>query len=150
MNDQPTPFTDAPEKPGEGSESPAHASQGTKVPDDAQETFSRAYVQKLRNENAAARTKAQRADELATRLLASTVRDATRGILADPTDLALSDDFYGDDGFPDAKHIAEAARELVARKPHLADRRPAGPVEQGPREQPKNVNLAGIVRSLAG
>lgn len=78
------------------------------------------------------------------------VTEATAGILADPTDLPASDDLYDDDGYPDADKISDAAKELVSRKPHLADRRPAGPVEQGPRDQPADVNLAGLMRTLAG
>ena len=75
-------------------------------------------------------------------MLAATVREATAGILADPTDRPAIDDLYDEDGYPDPERIADAARELVARKPHLADRRPAAPVEQGPRDQAKDVNLA--------
>lgn len=149
-------MSEQPAKPDQGQENVGgppqapEAHNGAEAQGDGTETFSRAYVEKLRNENAEHRTKAKRADELATRLLVATVREATRGILADPTDLALNEDLHGEDGFPDAEKITEAARTLVERKPHLGDRRPVGAVEQGPREQPKDVDLAGLLRSLAG
>ncbi len=82
--------------------------------------------------------------------MAATVEKATTGILADPTDLPVTADLYDDDGFPDADRITEAARALVERKPHLADRRPSAPVEQGPRGQPAKVDLAGMIHTLAG
>lgn len=125
-------------------------SQGIDETEESGGAFARAYVERLRAENAEHRTKAKRADELAARLLAATVASATAGILADPTDLPAGDDLYDDDGFPDADRITEAAKELVSRKPHLADRRPSGPVEQGPRDQPADVSLARIMRTLAG
>ena len=147
-------MTDKPaDKPDQGQETPPEGQEGAKASEtieDGEETFSRAYVEKLRTENAEHRTKAKRADELAARLMAATVRDATTGILADPTDLAVSDDLYDDDGFPDSDRITEAAKALVDRKPHLGNRRPAGAVEQGPRDQPANVDLAGMLRTLAG
>lgn len=140
----PTDALEAPDDPEtQGQETHQETDQGA-------ETFPKSYVEKLRTENAEYRTKAKRAEDLASRLLAATVRQATAGILADPTDLPASDDLYDEDGYPDPERIADTARELVARKPHLADRRPAGPVEQGPREQAKDVNLAGILRTLAG
>lgn len=114
------------------------------------ETFPKSYVEKLRAENAEYRTKAKRAEDLACRLLAATVRQATAGILADPTDLPASDDLYDEDGYPDPERIIDAARALVARKPHLADRRPVGSVEQGPRGEARDVNLADILRTMAG
>jgi len=116
------------------------------------ESFPRAYVEQLRQESAGYRTRAQRADALAERLMAATVRQATAGVLADPTDLDVSRDLehlLDDDGFPDVGKIAEAARELVTRKPHLADRRPRGDVDQGARHAGDSVDLAGILRAGA-
>lgn len=138
-------------RPGDGQDGTEGPSDASEAEDgaDGPDTFSRAYVEKLRAENAENRTKAKRADELAARLLAVTVEQATAGILADPTDLPVSSDLYDEDGYPDVDRIEEAARELVARKPHLADRRPTGPLEQGPRDQAKGVNLASILRTLA-
>ena len=154
MTDKPSqPAETGPERPAEAPEAPSGDQDGAQTPETPEigsETFSRAYVEKLRAENAEHRTKAKRAEVLASRLLAATVEKATTGILADPTDLPVSDDLYDDDGFPDADKITEAARALVERKPHLADRRPSAPVEQGPRGQPAEVDLAGMVRSLAG
>lgn len=114
------------------------------------DTFTREYVEKLRSEAAEHRVRAKRADELHRRLLDATVRDATTGILADPTDLPLSDELCDDDGYPDPDRITEAARTLVERKPHLADRRPTTPVDQGARPDVADVDLAGMMRRLAG
>ncbi len=113
------------------------------------ETFPRSVVEELRRENAGYRTRAQRADALAERLMTATVREATAGVLADPTDLPTGqpDQLLGDDGFPDAGKIADAARELVTRKPHLADRRPRGDVDQGARTTSADVDLAGMLRA---
>jgi len=124
------------------------------VPDDGQvqtdpETFPRSYVEDLRREAAEHRVKAKRADDLAARLLAATVAQATAGILADPTDLPAGD-YLDDDGYPDPERIADTARALVTVKPHLADRRPVGDVDQGARPEVAGVNLAGIIRGLAG
>lgn len=113
------------------------------------ETFPREYVERLRQESAGYRTRAQRADALAERLMTATVREATAGILADPTDLPASDDLLGEDGMPDPERIRTAANALVGRKPHLADRRPRGDADQGARPPAADVDLAGILRSRA-
>lgn len=120
--------------------------------EDAQaEMFPRSYVEQLRHESAEHRTRAQRADELSARLMAATVATATAGILTDPTDLATSsDELLDEDGYPDPQRIATAARELVARKPHLADRRPTGDIGQGATVTPAPVSLSGLLRSRAG
>lgn len=133
--------TDEPEPDEEGAEEP-----GT---EEEPETFPRDYVEQLRAEAAEARVRAKRADDLARRLLEATVREATTGILADPTDLPVGDDLYDEDGYPDPDTVRTAATELVERKPHLADRRPTAPVEQGARDEADGVNLAGILRSRA-
>lgn len=117
------------------------------------QTFDKDYVEKLRKEAAEARTKAKRADELAARLLEATIASATSGILADASDLRANvsdEDLLDDDGLPDPEKIKTAASELAQRKPHLADRRPAGNVDQGARPQPESVDLAGMIRGLAG
>ena len=113
------------------------------------ETFPRAYVEQLRQESAGYRTRAQRADAHAERLMAATVRESVAGILADPTDLPTGqlDQLRDEDGFPDVGKIAAAARELIARKPHLADRRPRGDVDQGARTTSADVDLAGMLRA---
>lgn len=111
------------------------------------ETFPREYVEQLRQESAGYRTRAQRADALAERLMVATVREATAGILADSTDLVTTDALLDDNGMPDPERIAEAARELVGRKPHLADRRPRGDADQGARSTSADVDLAGMLRA---
>lgn len=113
------------------------------------ETFPRAYVEDLRRENAEHRTKSKRADDLAARLMAATVTQATAGILTDPTDLPATDDLLDTDGYPDAEKITAAARDLVARKPHLGDRRPRGDIGQGVTDQSSTVSLAGMLRAHA-
>ena len=50
------------------------------------------------------------------------------GRLADPTDLEFDEDHLDD---PDA--LAAAIDDLLARKPHLASRKPVGDIGQGQR-----------------
>lgn len=112
--------------------------------DDNATTFSRTYVEKLRRENAGYRERANRADELAQRLHTALV--AATGRMADPTDLP-----YDATHLDDKDALTTAIDELLAKKPHLATRRPFGDVGQGQRgaasEAP--VNLADILRSRA-
>src|SRR5690625_3540572 len=58
--------------------------------DDSPDTFPREYVEKLRDENAKYRQRAQRSDDLAQRLHEALV--AATGRLQDPTDLAFNED----------------------------------------------------------
>lgn len=88
------------------------------------DTFPRAYVQELRNENAKYRDRAKSADTLAQRLHVELVR--ATGKLADPSDLPF-DAAHLDD--PDALGVAVDA--LLAEKPHLKSRRVTGDVGQG-------------------
>ncbi|QNK54290.1 hypothetical protein H7F30_12230 [Dermacoccus sp. PAMC28757] len=106
------------------------------------ETFPREYVEKLRKENADARVKAKRADDLAARLHTALV--AATGRLADPSDLEF-DDAHLDD----ADALNAAVDELLARKPHLASRRPVGSIGQGATAPADSVSLAGILRHNA-
>ncbi|BBX35756.1 hypothetical protein MMAG44476_11069 [Mycolicibacterium mageritense DSM 44476 = CIP 104973] len=110
--------------------------------DNTATSFSRTYVEKLRRENAGYRERANRADELAQRLHTALV--AATGRMADPTDLAFDAAHLDDD---DA--LTTAIDELLAKKPHLASRRPFGDVGQGRRgaasEAP--VNLADMLRA---
>jgi len=46
--------------------------------------------------------------------------------------------------------VATAVDDLIARKPHLADRRPRGSIDQGVRNGAEDVDLAGILRARAG
>lgn len=107
------------------------------------DTFSRAYVEKLRKESAGYRERAQRADDLAARLHTALV--AATGRMADPTDLAF-DAAHLDD----ADALTGAIDELLTRKPHLASRRPFGDVGQGNRGgTAEPVNLADMLRARA-
>ncbi len=106
------------------------------------ETFPREYVEQLRDENAKHRTRAARSDEFANRLHAALV--AATGRLADPSDLAFDEAHLED---PD--QLEAAIDRLVASKPHLASRRPAGDVGQGASRDVEPVSLAGILRSAA-
>ncbi len=132
-----------PEPVGDG------GAQGT-GPEGDPDTFPRDYVEKLREESAKYRTKAQRADEAVSKLTTTMVASTTSGILADPTDLPVTADLLDEDGWPDPEKIEAAARDLVARKPHLASRRPAGDVGQGARgDEVETVSLAALLRAGA-
>ncbi|MGB6243678.1 hypothetical protein [Gordonia sp. (in: high G+C Gram-positive bacteria)] len=102
------------------------------------DSFPREYVEKLRQENGKYRQRAQRADELAHRLHRALV--AADGRLQDPTDLDFADDHL-DDGV----RLTEAIDDLLARKPHLAARRPQGDVGQGATTTAGEVNLLGLL-----
>jgi hypothetical protein len=118
-------------------------------------------VQRLRQEAAERRTRARESDEASQAAAARTERAlhalwearrdaATRDLLADPTDLDGTLDMLDDDGLPDSDRIRAAAEALVAAKPHLASRRPAGDIDQGARGTvPEPVNLAAIIRQAA-
>lgn len=108
-----------------------------------QDTFPRAYVEKLRKENADHRTAAKRADDLAAALWSARV--TASGRLADPTDLPLPN---GVDPM-DADAVETAVEELLERKPHLASRVPRGSAGQGATSAPEEVSLAGILASYA-
>ena len=109
---------------------------------DEPETFDRAYVQQLRDENAKHRVKAKRADDLARELF--TMRVAALGKLADPTDLP-----YDEALLDDRDALERAVDELVTVKPHLGDRRPRGDVDQGVRDTVGQVSLTGMLRARA-
>lgn len=93
---------------------------------DTAETFPREYVERLRGQNAKYRDRAKVADSLATRLHAELVKSTGR--LADPTDLPFDADHLDD---PEA--LSTAIDDLLARKPHLASRKPIGDIGQGHR-----------------
>lgn len=106
------------------------------------DSFPRDYVEKLRDENAKYRQRAQRSDELAQRLHTALV-EAT-GALQDPSDLAFDESHLDD---PEA--LQKAVDELLAAKPHLAARRPRGDVGQGQTGSSNTVDLAGLLRARA-
>ena len=114
--------------------------EGAQEPDEGAETFPRSYVEQLRAEAAEHRVKAKRADDLARELF--TFRVTALGKLADPTDLAFDEQLL-DDGAA----LEAAVDELISRKPHLADRRPTGDVDQGARESGETVDLAQMLRA---
>ncbi len=99
-------------------------------------------MEALRREAAEHRTKAKRADEMSRRLHLELVR--ATGRLADPDDLAFDEAHLEDVDILDA-----AIDDLLARKPHLASRRPQGDIGQGATGS-ADVDLAGILRSRAG
>ncbi|ORA68289.1 hypothetical protein BST23_04200 [Mycolicibacterium elephantis] len=110
---------------------------------DSTDTFSRSYVEKLRNEAAKLRIRAQRADELAHRLHTELVR--ATGKLADPADLE-----FDPEHLQDADKLSAAINALLEAKPHLRSRKPIGDVGQGRRgnaEEP--VSLLGILKDFA-
>lgn len=107
------------------------------------DTFPRSYVEELRRENGKYRQRAQEFDSLANRLHTELVR--ATGKLADPTDLPFDAEHLDD---PDK--LTAAIEELLARKPHLAARRPAGDIGQGPSAPAAGVDLAAILRGQAG
>lgn len=110
--------------------------------DDRQDMFPRDYVEKLRDENAKYRQRAQRADKLAQRLHQALVESTGR--LADPTDMPFDESHLDD---PEA--LQDAVEDLVARKPHLASRRPRGDVGQGASSSAGDVDLAALLRERA-
>ena len=103
----------------------------------------RSYVEKLRAESARYRERARNADAYAERLHTELVR--ATGRLADPTDLKFNEDHLDD---PDA--LAAAVDDLLARKPHLASRRPTGEIGQGASPPAaSSVDLAALLRQRA-
>lgn len=141
-----------PEPSNPPEDSPASESEPEELPE-GQESFDRAYVEKLRKEAGDYRVKAKKADEAVARLLDNAIERATNGVLADSSDLLAHVDpaeMLDDDGYPDEKAITARARELVKSKPHLGDRRPTGEIDQGATEEPEAVeSLASILRARA-
>lgn len=107
---------------------------------DEPDTFDRAYVEKLRQENGKYRQRAQRADELALRLHRALVE--SHGKLADPTDLPFDEEHLTDDG----SRLREAIDELLAAKPHLAKRTISGEIGQGATTASTSFDLTALLR----
>ena len=129
----------------EGTQTPPEPQEGSgdaQEPADDAETFPREYVERLRREAAGHRERAQRADTYGQRLHVQLV--AATGRLADPTDLP-----YDESHLDDADALTAAVDELLARKPHLASRRPTGDVGQGVSAIADSVDLAGLLRARA-
>ena len=106
------------------------------------DTFPRDYVEKLRDENAKYRQRAQDRDDVAQRLHTALV--AATGRLADAADLPFDEDHIVD---PD-KMIA-AIDELLQAKPHLASRKPSGSIGQGVSVVSDTVSLSGLLKANA-
>lgn len=104
--------------------------------------FPREYVEELRAENAKYRTRAKHADDLAHRLHTALV--TATGRLEDPSDLPFNETHLDD---PEA--LTTAINELLERKPHLASRQVTGDIGQGAVTNTGDVDLAGLLRSLA-
>ncbi len=133
MSEQTEETTEEVETLGEGTE---------EVTEEEPETFPREYVEKLRDESARHRTRAQRADDLAARLHTALV--SATGRLQDASDLA-----YEESHVDDAEALTTAIDELLTRKPHLASRRVTGDVGQGASKTGDSVDLAGMLRARA-
>ncbi|RBP64142.1 hypothetical protein DFO66_10714 [Brevibacterium sanguinis] len=133
------PATEAPNEDGVDQTHPTD-----ETPEDQEQgeddTFPREYVEKLRDENARYRQRAQRADDLAHKLHSAYV--AATGRLMDPDDLE-----FNEKHLEDAEALTAAIDELLARKPYLAKRTPTGNVGQGVSEDSATVDLAAILRS---
>lgn len=117
--------------------------QADQEQDEQQQTFDRAYVEKLRKESANYRDKAKRAQELEQRLHNALV--AKDGRLADPADLEFDPDHLDN---PEA--LSNAISNLVAKKPGLRAQRLSGDVGAGVREKPKppTTDLLSIMKGL--
>ena len=111
-------------------------------PTEEQDTFPRDYVEKLRDENAKYRQRAQKADDLAHRL--HNALTAATGRLADPSDLP-----YEESHLDDPEALQRAIQELLAKKPHLGSRKPAGNIGQGASNTTDTIDLAAMLRSRA-
>lgn len=112
----------------------------TEDTDDEPDTFPRDYVEKLRDESAKYRQRAQRADDLAQRLHVALT--AATGRLQDADDLP-----FDEKHIDDSEALTAAIDDLLKRKPHLASRKLAGNVGQGTTETNTTVDLAGLLRS---
>jgi hypothetical protein len=138
----------APTTPAPAVEGPDDSGATSPEHEGEPKTYDEAYVSKLREEAAANRVRAKRAEEAETRLRTLAVEAAVRGVLQDPTDLAWSEEYADDDGWPDDVRIREAAEELAQRKPHLG--RPGGDVGQGRHsDDQERVSLVGLLKAGA-
>lgn len=128
----------------EGPDELAGGPNGAPEPiDDEPEAFPRAYVERLRSENAKYRQRAQDADTYAQRLHTELVR--ATGKLLDPTDMPFDPEHLAD-----RDKLSLAIEQLIEQKPHLAARKPVGNIGQGPSVSPATVDLAAILRGKAG
>ncbi|KAB1947676.1 hypothetical protein F8227_08980 [Brevibacterium linens ATCC 9172] len=110
--------------------------------DDEQDTFPRDYVEKLRDESAKYRQRAQRADELAQKLHKTLVESTGRLMNADDLE-------FDEKHLDDPEKLTEAIDELLEAKPYLGKRTPKGDIGQGASGASETVDLAGMLRSRA-
>lgn len=107
------------------------------------ESFDRAYVEKLRNENAAKRAeKKEIEDKYKTKIRDMLIASEAGPILADPNDLLLHNpdlDIWDEEGNAVADRIREAAHELRTAKPHLASKSFAADIGMGNRGEDKKI-----------
>lgn len=120
----------------------ADGKDGSVITEDEPDTFPRSYVEDLRQENGKYRQRAQAGEVYAQRLHAELVR--ATGRLADPTDLP-----FDAEHLDDPEKLTTAVDDLLARKPHLASRRPFGEIGQGASPSVVTVDLAAILRQNA-
>ena len=144
MQETPQEVQEAPEtpEPDTNTQEPSEAVQEPTEPQEDDDTFPRDYVEKLRDENAKYRQRASHADDLAHRLHTALV--TATGKLHDPEDLE-----YNEEHLDDPEALAAAVDDLLARKPHLASRKPVGNIGQGASGSTSTVDLAGLLRSRA-
>ena len=117
----------------EGTQVDPETLEDSETNEDTGET-ERDEVSKLKDEAAQSRIKAretsERLETALERLQSATVANAASGILASPSeDLAWSDEWNDDEGWPDAEKVRAAAEALATRRPALA--RVRGNVGQG-------------------
>jgi len=132
---------ETPQEP-EGEEQPVEPQETPQEPADDAETFPRAYVEQLRQENGKYRQRAQKADTYAQQL--HTSRVAATGRLQDPTDLP-----YDEAHLESEEALSAAIDALLQAKPHLASGRPKGSIGQGLSDAGSSVDLAGMLRVRA-
>lgn len=117
---------------------PAEGQQDSQEPP---KTYSEDYVKSLRDEAAGHRVRAKDRDVLADRLVVALA--AADGRLADPDDLPRSAELLAE---ITVENITAAVGALLARKPHLASRRPTGDAQQGARTEEPSLSLSGLLR----
>ena len=133
---------DSAEEPNSEIPNKEPAVEDAEATDEEQDTFPRDYVEKLRDENAKYRQRAQKADDLAHRL--HNALTAATGRLADPSDLP-----YEESHLDDPEALQRAIQELLEKKPHLGSRKPVGNIGQGVSSSTDAVDLAAMMRARA-
>ena len=136
---------------GENTEEPQEGVEDVEEGTEEPRTYTAEEYEAIKEESIANRLKAKRATELETALRAAVIREATRDVLADPEDLAWSDEFNDDEtGLPDPEKITAAAEALTEAKPQLAAvRGDVGAGFRGDESDAAAVDLAGMLRAGA-